>query len=99
MSMKPNETLLRPVLFWDVDFSGMDFAQHASYIIPRVMDRGNLEEVKFIIGYYGIETIKTVLIEARSLQNDTISFFSLYFNLPRETFLAYRKKKHAAWNR
>ncbi len=97
--MKLKDTPLRPLLFWDADFSLLDLEEHASYIVPRVMDRGNLEEVRYLMKKYGKARIKQILVNALSLQNNTISFFSSYYGIPNTDFLSFRKKQHAEWNK
>jgi len=96
--MKLIETPLRPLLFWDADSSLLDLEGYASYIVPRAMDRGNLEEVRYLMQYYGKERIKQLLVSALSLHNNTITFFANYYDIPKTDFLAFRKKQHAAWN-
>lgn len=97
--MKLTDAPLRSLLFWDADFSLLDLEEHASYIVPRVMDRGNLEEVRYLMQYFGKDRIKQILACALSLQNNTIAFFASYFDIPKTDFLAFRKKQHAAWNK
>lgn len=58
MSNKPDLTKFRKTLFWDTTFDRIDFTAHSRYVINRVFERGTEEEIKEIIRFYGIETIK-----------------------------------------
>jgi len=84
-------------LFWDVDRATVDPEEHRRFIIPRVMDRGTLEDVKAAWSYYGEETIREVLLNAASLHKKTIAFFACQFDLPRERFRAFRNRT-GTWN-
>ena len=58
MSNKPDLSKIRKTLFWDTTFDRIDFTAHSRYVINRVFERGTEEEIKEIIHFYGIETIK-----------------------------------------
>ena len=58
MSNKPDLTKFRKTLFWDTTFDRIDFTAHSRYVINRVFERGNEEEIQEVIRFYGIETIK-----------------------------------------
>ncbi len=84
-------------LFWDADYSQLQLDTHAGYIIPRVMDYGSWDDVRFVFSYYPEETIKQVLLSAPSLQIRTIHFFAHYFELPLERFNSFNRQQKAAW--
>jgi len=88
---------LSTFLFWDVDPSGVNPETHRQFIIPRVMERGTLADVKTVWEYYGGETVKSVLLNAAGLSAKTVSFFANQFNLPREDFRAFRNPSDR-WN-
>jgi hypothetical protein len=79
-------------VLWDVDRASMDAEQHRRFIIPRIMDRGTLPDVKATWNYYGETKVREALLTAPSLQKKTIAFFANQFNLPREEFRAFRKQ-------
>ena len=58
MSNKPDLTKFHKTLFWDTTFDRIDFTAHSRYVINRVFERGNEEEIQEVIRFYGIETIK-----------------------------------------
>lgn len=53
----PDPDKYRPSLFWDTSFDKIDWDAHSSYVINRVMERGNEEEIIETIRFYGRETI------------------------------------------
>lgn len=86
---------LSDYLFWDVDRFSVDAEEHRQFIIPRIMDRGTLGDVKLAWSYYGAEKIREALLNARALHKKTIAFFANQFGLPREQFRAFRNKNRA----
>jgi hypothetical protein len=56
----------RRSLFWDVDPATIDEEKHARYIIERVLDFGNEEEIAWTFKRYPREQIKSVLHLPRS---------------------------------
>ncbi|MBR4854070.1 MAG: hypothetical protein IKU88_05025 [Alistipes sp.] len=57
MSNKPDLTKFSKTLFWDTTIDRTDFVTHKCYVINRVFERGNEEEIMEIIRFYGRDTI------------------------------------------
>ncbi|MBE6202224.1 MAG: helix-turn-helix domain-containing protein [Bacteroidales bacterium] len=53
----PDLTKFRSTIFWDTKIENIDFTAHSRYVINRVFERGNEEEIKEIIRFYGRDTI------------------------------------------
>jgi hypothetical protein len=66
----------KPVLdkriFWDVNFDGLDYNKKASFIIERVFERGDVEDIKQVRRFYGDEIVADALLNARFLHLDTV---------------------------
>ena len=90
MKSKTLTDQLSAFLFWDVDPSGINPDLHRQFIIPRVMERGTLADVKAVWDYYGSESVKNALLNAIDLSAKTVSFFANQFHLSREAFRAFR---------
>jgi hypothetical protein len=80
-------------LFWDVDRNAVHPKKHADFIITRVMERGNREEVRATWTYYGSDKIKGSLLEAPALSPRTIAFFANQFDIPRTAFRAHERSQ------
>ena len=52
-SHRPDLTKFRSTIFWDTMIENIDFTTHSRYVINRVFERGNEEEIKEIIRFYG----------------------------------------------
>ena len=57
----PNINKIRKILFWDTDFSKIDWIKNRNAIIKRIFERGNKTEIYEIISFYGYELVKSEL--------------------------------------
>lgn len=57
----PDLKKLRPVVFWDTDINKIDWEKQKAAVINRVFERGNADEKKEIIRFYGEETVNALL--------------------------------------
>jgi hypothetical protein len=62
--------------FWDVDFERLDKNQNSFFITKRLLDHGNLDDIKWITSEYGPEEIKKVLTSSRDLSRKTANFWT-----------------------
>lgn len=83
---------LRRSLFWDVNYDGIDWQKNYRFVIERMLERGTFEEWQEIKRYYGLEKIRDTVVQARWLDNTTLSFCSNYFHVPKEQFRCYTLK-------
>jgi len=97
--VKVLDTPLSTEIFWDAIVTDLDTTDHMQYIVPRVMDRGTLEDVRYVMALYGKPLIKDILTKASNLDDLTISFFANYFEIPKTDFAAFHRKQQAKWHR
>ena len=81
---------LSPYLFWDVDTTNFDIDKSASWLIPRVLEYGNMSDWRYIKHYYGMDKITTVCKSVRSLDPVALSFISCLSGEEKENFRSYR---------
>jgi hypothetical protein len=84
--MKP---VFRKELFWDVDYDNIDFEDHARFVIGRVVMRGNLDDWNTLKEFYGLEKIRTEVVNIRYLDKRTLSYLSAILNIKKEDFRCY----------
>lgn len=80
ISKKPAHPRFRQSLFWDVDPKTIDPKKHAVYIIERILDFGNDDEVRWMWEAYSHPLIKRVVATSRVLHNKTKALWSLMFS-------------------
>lgn len=62
--------------FWDVKFEALEVERSKHLIIKRVLDRGNLSDVRWLLKNYGQEEIKKVVTGTRDLARPTGNFWA-----------------------
>jgi hypothetical protein len=88
MSSKPWPTFDKRI-FWDVNMDAMDMDAKASFVIERVFERGDVEDIRNCRRYYGDERVTEVLLNAKYLPLDTTYFASAIFDKPLQDFRCY----------
>jgi hypothetical protein len=56
---------LNPRLFWDVNADDLDYQKYANWIIERVFERGDVEDIRQTRRFYGDEKVKVALLNAK----------------------------------
>ena len=76
-------------LFWDVNFDSLDFDRMSSFIIERIFERGDVEDIRRCRRYYGDEKVTNVLLNAKFLPEHRMHLASAVINKPIEEFRCY----------
>lgn len=85
-STKP---LFHKRIFWDVDFDNIDYDSKANFVIARVFERGDVEDIRNCRRYYGDEKITEVLLNVKFLPLHTIYLASAVTGRPLKDFRCY----------
>jgi hypothetical protein len=80
-------------LFWDTDFSKIDYDKSWQSVIERVFDRGDIDDIIQVRRYYGDEKVIEALTSAKYLFDETINFSSVIFDIPKAKFRCYILKQ------
>ena len=88
-----------PGLFWDVDPSKIRWGLKWQWVIERVMERGNPSDWRELKRFYGLEKIRTAMLNARYLNKKVLYYSSLMFDEPVEKFRCYdlMRSQRALW--
>ena len=86
---KPTQPFFYKRIFWDVDADKMDYTAKASFIIERVFERGDVEDIRYCRRFYGDAKIETVLLKAKYLPERRIYLASAVINKPLNSFRCY----------
>lgn len=82
-----------PHLFWDVDLDLFDFDKHKSHLIQKVLEYGLKSDWNLLKQYYGLQIIKEVSLNLRSLDVVTLSYLALIFNIDKTEFRCYKHRQ------
>ena len=78
-----------PYLFWDVDKSTLDMEAHASYIIKRVLEYGQLLDWNIIRDYYSLPVIVSYARQLRELEPRALTYLSAQTPLSKHSDVIY----------
>jgi hypothetical protein len=87
--VKPSKPYDHKRIFWDVDSEKLDFEKKASFIIERVFERGDVEDIRMCRRYYGDEKVGQVLLNAKFLPIHKIYLASAILDKPLTAFRCY----------
>lgn len=76
--------------FWDTDFEKLDIQKNKKYIISRLYNFGDIEEIKWLNKTYSQEDINEVALTSRSLKPVVANFLCQQFKLNREDMSYYK---------
>jgi len=76
-------------IFWDVDFEKLDYDAKANFVIERVFERGDVEDIRQCRRYYGNEKVTEALLKAKFLPEHRIHLASAVIGKPLEEFRCY----------
>ncbi|MFH1294988.1 MAG: hypothetical protein ABIH84_00155, partial [bacterium] len=78
--------------FWDVKPKELSVEKNADYIIERLLELGDLEQLEWLNNTYSKEKIVNTLQHSKRLTPKTCNFFSLYYNVPRESLTCTKQR-------
>ena len=87
--IKPDKPFYNKRIFWDVNSDTMDFTVKANFIIERVFERGDVEDIRYCRRFYGDEKIEFVLLNAKYLPEKRMYLCSAIINKPIQEFRCY----------
>ena len=73
-------------IFWDVVFENIDYDAKANFVIERVFERGDVEDIRNCPRYYADEKVTTALLNAKFLPEHTMYLASAVIDKPVVTF-------------
>lgn len=87
-------------LFWDVDKTTFDLNLYKEQMISKVLEYGNWNDWVNLKTFYGLNTIKEVTLNLRSLDAITLSYVSTIFNIDKSEFRCYKHRQlvQNSWN-
>ena len=67
--------------FWDVDLAQLDKVDHADFIIKRVLEHGNTEDIFWLKTTYPLARFRQVLKKYRDISRKTGLFWAALLNM------------------
>lgn len=87
-------------LFWDIDFSELDLDKHKEFMIARVLEYGLINDWTLLKSFYGMDVIKEISLNIKSLDIVSLSFISTVLKIKKEEFRCYKHSQSVKnyWN-
>ena len=89
MKSSKRKPVFDPRIFWDVHFDKLDYDDKASFIIERVFERGDVEDIRQCRRYYGDEKVAEVLLNAKFLPERRLHLAAAVIDKPITAFRCY----------
>lgn len=87
--------------FWDVDAASLNPAERPQYVINRLLDKGDLEAVRWVLSTYSNPVIVRAVTGSRDFSVKSATFWGLYFGIAREDFKCmqqpYQRMRSINW--
>lgn len=77
--------------FWDVKFDSINLTDNKSFILKRLLDRGDTEVLKWIKENYSRKDIEEMLLTTRDISAKTANFWTDFLKLDRTKVLCLQK--------
>jgi hypothetical protein len=76
-------------IFWDVDFEEINYDTKFRFVIERVFERGDVQDIRNCRRYYGDEKVTEVLLNAKFLPKTRMYLASAVIGRPLNEFRCY----------
>lgn len=86
---KKTKPVFNKRIFWDVAFENIDYDAKAKFVIERVFERGDVEDIRNCRRYYGDEKVTEVLLNAKFLPMTRMYLASAVIGRPLKDFRCY----------
>jgi len=81
-------------LFWDCDLPALSWREHRDFIIGRVLSRGRLEDLRWLLGKLGKKRLRDWIVahQGRGLSVRQMCFWETILGLPHEQVSEWIRK-------
>jgi len=87
--MEKQKPIFNRRIFWDVDFDAIDYDKNAKFVIERVFERGDVEDIRQCRRYYGDDKVADVLLNAKYLPERRLHLAAAVIDKPITKFRCY----------
>jgi hypothetical protein len=76
-------------IFGDVNFENLDYDAKAHFVIVRVFERGDIEDIRQCGRYYGDKLVKKALLETKYIMANRLHLAAAVIDEPIQKFRCY----------
>ena len=85
--------VLNKRIFWDVNFDSIDYDDKYGFVIERVFERGDVDDIRKCRKYYGDKKITHVLLQAKYLPERRLHLAAAIIDKPITSFRCFTLKQ------
>lgn len=89
MGQVKNKPVFEKRIFWDVNFDELDYDSKEAFVIERVFEKGDVEDIRQCRRYYGDSKVRGVLLNAKYISEQRLYLASAIINEPLNAFRCY----------
>ncbi len=86
---KKRKPIFHKRIFWDVDFEKINYDTKANFVIERVFERGDVDDIRNCRRYYGDEKVTEALLNAKFLPETRMYSANAVIGRPLKDFRCY----------
>ncbi len=90
MEEKKQKPVFNRRIFWDVDFDALDYDKYERFVIERVFERGDVDDIRQCRRYYGDAKVGEVLTTAKWLPERTVYLASAILDNELNDYRCYK---------
>lgn len=80
-------------IFWDVVFENLNYDAKANFVIERVFERGDVQDIRNCRRYYGDEKVTEALLNAKFLPEHSMYLAAAVIDKPLNEFRCYKLRQ------
>lgn len=80
-------------IFWDINMDTLDYNKRAAFVIQRVFERGDVDDIRQCRRYYGDEKVAEALLNAKFLPLHTTYLAAAVIDRPLTDFRCYKPRQ------
>lgn len=79
-------------IFWDIDTDHLDYQAKAEFIISRVFERGDIEDIRQCRNFYSAEKIEKTILNINFLPEHRINLAATIINHDKTELKCYKSR-------
>jgi len=88
-------------IFWDVELKNNDIQKNSSFIIGRILEYGDENDIRWMLKNFKIFQIKKILSTKKNISIKSARYWASIFGMPQNKILclktSYRKMRKSHW--
>jgi len=77
--------------FWDTNPEAIDIKKDSDYIIWKLLEYGDINDLKWMFKSFPLRSIKKIFMTRRGFSPRVINFWHLFFDIPKNKILCLNK--------